>query len=243
MNPFVDAYLQSDWLGKAIFLSLFALSALSWSLLIYKVWLFAQVERLSRLFLDAFSDQDPIGLQFAKPLQGRLLEVPHPLFDIYKLLKQNALKLISRNCLYLPHTKGTMSESDLALLEAEADSAIAAESRILEKNLFMLSTIVTLGPFLGLLGTVWGILLSFSQLQSKQIAASNAALLSGLSLALATTVVGLIVAIPALVGYNYLKNRSRDIRRDMEAFVQRWLASVEFHYPKPHYAETNQTLS
>ena len=59
---------------------------------------------------------------------------------------------------------------------------------------------------MGLLGTVWGILVTFSGLQSNGLSSANSSVLSGLSMALGTTVFGLVVAIPALVGYNYLKS-------------------------------------
>jgi len=109
----------------------------------------------------------------------------------------------------------------------------------LEKNLFVLSTIVTLGPFLGLLGTVWGILLTFSELHSRGISSSNAAMLAGLSMALATTVIGLVVAIPAVIGYNYIKNAGREYLREMEDFSQVLLSTLELQYRKPDHAQKN----
>ena len=122
-----------------------------------------------------------------------------------------------------------LSQADLELIAANTYSTIATQHKILEKNLFILSTIVTLGPFLGLLGTVWGILLTFSELQGTQ---GNSSMLSGLSMALATTVVGLVVAIPALIGYNYLKNRGKEYRRDMEHFSDLLLTNLELQYRK-----------
>lgn len=62
-------------------------------------------------------------------------------------------------------------------------------------------------------------------------------MLSGLSMALATTVIGLVVAIPAIVGYNYLKNAGREYRREMEDFSQLLLASIELQYRKPEHAQ------
>lgn len=238
-NPFIGAYLQSDWLGKSIFWGLFLLSALSWTVLIHRCWIFFQVRRLSAHFASLFSEKEPFGLQFTHPLK----EAPHPFFEIYKLLKQKALQIIHRNHLFAPNSDISLSESDLALLESCVQAAIASQAKKLEKHLFILSTTITLAPFLGLLGTVWGILLTFSQLQTKGFAANNASMLSGLSLALATTVVGLVVAIPALVGYNYLKNAGREYRRDMEDFSQLLLTSVELHYRKPDHAQKTVPIS
>lgn len=235
-NPFITSYVQSDWFGKLIFWGLFLLSALSWTLLVHKAWIFVQVRKLSNQFAELFSEKDPLNLQFTRP-KGRLLEVPHPFFEIYKTLKQKTLQLISRNHIYLPNTETVLSEADLGLIDSQIQTTLAKQHKLLEKNLFVLSTIATLGPFLGLLGTVWGILLTFSQLHSRGISASNAAMLSGLSMALATTVIGLVIAIPAFAGYNYLKNAAREYRRDMEDFSQLLIAAVELQYRRPDHAQ------
>ena len=235
-NPFISAYLQSDWFGKGIFWGLFLLSALSWTILVHKAWIYYQVRRLSNEFAALFSEKDPLGLHFTKA-KGQLVEVPHPYFEIYKAMKQKTLQIFGRNHFFAPNAESILSDADFGLIEAQVQSALALQHKTLEKNLFILSTIVTLGPFLGLLGTVWGILLTFSELHSRGFASSNAAMLAGLSMALATTVIGLVVAIPAIVGYNYLKNAGRDYRREMEDFSQLLLASIELQYRKPEHAQ------
>lgn len=238
-NPFITAYVQSDWFGKGIFWGLFLLSALSWTVLIHKTWIFAKVKKLSADFFSLFSDKEPLNLQFNKPAKEHLVEVPHPYFEIYKALKQKTLQIISKNHFFAHAAEGPvfLSEADLGLIEAQVQTTVAAQTKTLDKHLFILSTIVTLGPFLGLLGTVWGILLTFSQLNAKGFSTSNTAMLSGLSMALATTVIGLVVAIPALVGYNYLKNAGREYRRDMEDFSQTLLSAIELQYRKPEHAQ------
>ncbi|MBS0624741.1 MAG: MotA/TolQ/ExbB proton channel family protein [Verrucomicrobia bacterium] len=230
-NPFISAYVQSDWFGKGIFWGLFLISALSWSILIYKIWVASQVKKLSLDFAAQFNDScDLLNLQFS-PQKGRLAEVPHPFFEIYKAFKQNTLKIINRNHFLANEAKDQifLSKADLDLIATGVYSTIAVQHKTLEKNLFVLSTAVTLGPFLGLLGTVWGILLTFTQLHGS---AATASMLSGLSMALATTVIGLLVAIPALVGYNYLKNAGKEYRREMEDFSDLLLTSVELQYRK-----------
>lgn len=105
-------------------------------------------------------------------------------------------------------------------------------TKFLEKNLYILSTIVTLAPFLGLLGTVYGILTTFTALKTSAAGGSNQIILGGLSLALATTVLGLIDAIPALIGYNYLKNVVYDFDAEMDRFATDVLSTLELHYRK-----------
>lgn len=237
-NPFVSAYVQSDWFGQTIFWTLFILSIISWSVMAHKGWLFFHIHRLSSHFSSLFSEKDPLGLQCNPYLSARLLNIPHPFFEIYKALKQTSLQIISRNHLFAPASEISFSEADLGLIESHVYTTMTSHLKKLEKNLFILSTVVTLAPFLGLLGTVWGILLTFSQLQEKGMAASNAGMLTGLSLALATTVVGLVVAIPSLVGYNYLKNKLREYRREAEDFSHLLLTALELHYRKPEHAKT-----
>lgn len=226
-NPFISSYLQSDWFGKGIFWSLFILSGISWTLLAYKIWVTSQVKRTSNQFAAQFDESiDLLHLQFS-PKKGFALELPHPYFEIYKSLKKNTLQIIDRN--HYLSKESFLSQADLELIASNTYSTIAMQHKLLEKNLFILSTIVTLGPFLGLLGTVWGILLTFSHLQNAD---ANASMLSGLSMALATTVIGLVVAIPALIGYNYLKNRGKEYRRDMEHFSDLLLTNIELRLRK-----------
>ena len=232
-NPFVNAYLLADWFGKGIFWMLFLLSAISWTILLYKWWQMLQIRRLSREFAHLFSDQkdQPLNFQYSRPPQNRWVEVPHPYFEVYKTAKQNALQLINRNHTHQQSEQVRLSTADLELISTQSAAAAAAQGKALDKNLFILSTVVTLGPFLGLLGTVWGILQTFSQL-THGFSSSNTAMLTGLAMALAATVIGLVIAIPALVGYNFLKNASREFKRDLEHFVHFLLAAVEIQYRK-----------
>ncbi len=220
-NPFISAYVESDWFGRLIFFGLFLLSGISWAVLIHKGWVLFQVRRFSREFISVFSEKEPLGLQFKVPI------APHPLFGIYKAFKIKALAIVGHR---------SFSPEDVDFLEAEMYVAIGAEMRKLEKNLFILPTVVTLGPFLGLLGTVWGILLAFSRMQGKVVATGNEGMLAGLSLALVTTVVGLLIAIPALVGNSYYRNALREQRREMESFSHLLLSSTKTYYKQESHA-------
>ncbi|MBS0623808.1 MAG: MotA/TolQ/ExbB proton channel family protein [Verrucomicrobia bacterium] len=119
------------------------------------------------------------------------------------------------------------SEQEGLSLDRLLSCAQAQERKHLEKGLYLLPTIVSLAPFLGLLGTVWGILLTFHELQHGASAQTNTAVMSGLAMALGATVVGLFVAIPALVSYNYLRAQIRHFCIDMESFSGLLLAKAE----------------
>ncbi|MGD2169874.1 MAG: MotA/TolQ/ExbB proton channel family protein [Chlamydiota bacterium] len=159
----------------------------------------------------------------------------NPFLEIFDSLKIHAIEILDKNRFFLQKQENNsaqnfLTDTDLQLVEAHLISKISKEIQSFEKNLFILSTIVTLAPFLGLLGTVWGILITFSNLSSNILSNSN--MLSGLSMALGTTVLGLLVAIPALIGHNFLKNLLRDYQKQMESFAQKLLATLEIQYRK-----------
>lgn len=219
-NPFFDAYIESDLLGKLIFIFLIVMSFISWSILIHKSWLIWKVKKRSFLFRKSFFETR------AQPLMidHKPDEYPNAFGIIHSVLKGKTEEILEKNGSHL-------STADIALLETHGSSAIASLTKHLDKHLYILSTIVTLAPFLGLLGTVYGILITFSDLQAQGAgASSNQAILGGLSLALTTTVIGLVDAIPALIGYNYLKNIVYNFETDMQRFATDVLSSIELQY-------------
>lgn len=112
-------------------------------------------------------------------------------------------------------------------LENKMQAEILKEANHLTSHLYILSLTAGLAPLLGLLGTVWGILGTFSNMHSGTGALSNNSMLSGLSLALTTTVLGLLVAIPALIAFNFLKNFVLSFEADMEYFSHSLLLQLD----------------
>lgn len=238
INPFYDAYIHSDFLGRLIFISLILLSICSWVIIIYKVGLTRIARKNAHQFHDAFLLSKSIPLNIDCDDRYRR-KTPNPFLELYLVLKKHTVDILNKNRRFgkskdAVHDEGIsyLSPSDINFVESHLSSAVASQTKKLEKNLFILSTIVSLAPFLGLLGTVWGILMTFSQLQLQSAGGGGAhqMVLGGLSLALATTVLGLIDAIPALIGYNYLRNAIRDFETDMEGFTTEILASIEMQY-------------
>lgn len=231
-NPFFDAYIQSDLLGKLIFLGLIIISVISWVILIHKIWLTYQARKNASAFYRLFQSHysNPLNLE-AEKMDATL----NPFQNLYTILKKNTLELLNKNHHFVQRSSKTsafLSPSDIEFVEGHLMSAIANQIQYLEKNLFILATIVSLGPFLGLLGTVWGILTTFSAMTHSLGGNTHQIVLGGLSLALATTVLGLVDAIPALIGYNYLKNDIRAFETEMEGFAHEILSSVEMQYRK-----------
>lgn len=236
IGPFISAYAQSDFFGKIIILSLLLLSLLCWLLLLYKIWLTRRVKEISEAFYQAFrkNKENLLQLELTTLPQPKHAQIPHPFREIFTALKDKTVEILNKNLYFSQKQQGQihLSANDLEMIETCSLTTLSSQIKRLEKNLFILSTIVTLAPFLGLLGTVWGILLTFSQLQTGASLASNSAILSGLSTALVTTVLGLVIAIPALISYNYLKSTIKDYTSDMEDFLYDTLSTIELQYRK-----------
>jgi biopolymer transport protein TolQ len=227
MNPIFEAYYQSDLFGKAIFLSLLFLSIVTWAIFLKK-WLYQRelIEKAEKI-------QESFYKKKHAPLNCDLNQRSHPFVSVYEALKAQSLELLNKNR-NSSSSDGPvyLSRSDIDLIDASINSTISHEVKKMEKNLFILSTIVSLAPFLGLLGTVWGILLTFTQLQSGASSNAHSLVMDGLAMALGTTVVGLLVAIPALLGFNYLKSSTTYFAGEIEDFSELLLVSVEMQYRK-----------
>jgi len=235
-NPFIQAFLDSDLLGKSIFGALIALSIVSWTILIHKIWITKRVKEHSFTFRKSFIEQKHNPLEIRHTGKSNP-ECPNAFFIIYEILKNKTCEVLNKNQKVAhQENKGEdaayLCSSDVALLDASGQTAISSLTKYLEKNLYILSTVVTLAPFLGLLGTVWGILTAFSGMKNEAAGMSNQMVLGGLSLALTSTVLGLVDAIPALIGYNYLKNVIYEFDAEMGRFANDVLSSLELHYRK-----------
>lgn len=241
-NPFFDAYEQTDLLGKLIFLSLYALSICSWTILLYKLWITHQAKKNAVRFHEAFllHKLNPLSLDCESLAKKAAV---NPFLDLYHVLKTRSLEIFAKNKVTRESEKKSSSSnsylslSDIDYVSSHLSTQVAQQVKYLEEHLYILSTIVSLAPFLGLLGTIWGILTTFSEMHQQSVSGTHQMVLGGLSLALATTVLGLIDAIPALIGYNYLKNSVRNFATEMEGFASEILSSVELQYRKADLVE------
>jgi len=228
MGTFLQAFSQADPFGKMIFFALFALSAISWFFLIHKIWAFSQVKRQSKAMRRDLERQKDSLLSLKIDGPSSL----HPFGELCRIIKEKTVEILDKNSYFTSDKQNYLSKTDIEFLDSHLQASIAKQRERLEKNLFVLSTTVTLAPFLGLLGTVWGILITFGQLQAGHSVSSNSIILGGLSTALTTTVLGLLIAIPALITYNYLKNVSRHFTTEMQDFSHLLLSTVELQYRK-----------
>lgn len=241
MSAFTSAFANSDFFGKIIFLGLLLLSFICWVTLLYKIWILKQVKKNSLKFFTSIEKQKGTLLNLSPEVipTKNYKEVPQPFAKIFSILKAKTLELLEKNHYFistrqeaLPNSAVYLSRADIQLVEAHVHTTIVNQKEFLEKNLFILPTITTLAPFLGLLGTVWGILVMFSGLQMAGNFSSNTVVLGGLSTALATTVLGLLIAIPSLISYNYLRQAIRSYTSEMQDFGHLLLSTIELQYRK-----------
>ena len=118
------------------------------------------------------------------------------------------------------------SSQTLKTLRTELDKRYIQETQRLNGNLTVLTMAISGGPFLGLLGTVWGVMNTFAAM-AEAGEANIMAIAPGVASALSTTVVGLVVAIPALFAYNFLTTQIRDITADLAVFVDEFAVKAE----------------
>ncbi|MFT4553448.1 MAG: biopolymer transport protein TolQ [Chlamydiales bacterium] len=235
-----EAYVNSDFFGKLIFIALFLLSASSWALLIYKLWLLNTVRTVSEAFREVTRKRRQNFFSLDKLAPSCPGEVENSFLEIYCTLQRMTLEILQKNKNFIQRKHGEFDEemevhlspTDVESVEVQLQTVVGAQRKALEKNVFFLSTVVSLAPFLGLLGTVWGILVTFGDLQSHASGNANEMVLGGLSMALGTTVLGLVVAIPAIIAHSYLKQSIRDFETEMENFSTELLGIVEMLYRK-----------
>lgn len=118
-----------------------------------------------------------------------------------------------------------MSSQTIEAIRASMDAVMVRENQKLNSQMVLLTIAISGGPFLGLLGTVLGVMITFAAIAVQGEVNVNA-IAPGVAAALATTVAGLIVAIPALFGYNYLGSRVKETSADMFVFVDEFVAKL-----------------
>jgi biopolymer transport protein ExbB/TolQ len=122
-----------------------------------------------------------------------------------------------------------ISHPSFESVRVSLERAASTEALSLEKGMIILSTAVAGGPFIGLLGTVWGVMETFSGI-ARANAASLTAMAPGVAGALIATVVGLFVAIPAMFAYNYMVTTVRAITQELDGFANEFATQLEHKY-------------
>jgi len=122
-----------------------------------------------------------------------------------------------------------ISQSSFDSVKVALEGAATAQAQALEKGMIILSTAVAGGPFIGLFGTVWGVMETFSGIGIANAASLNA-MAPGVAAALLATVSGLAVAIPAMFAYNYMVTSIRGITQELDTFASQYATALEHKY-------------
>jgi biopolymer transport protein ExbB len=125
-----------------------------------------------------------------------------------------------------------LSAQSIAAIRATLDGGFIRETQRLNRLMVLLTIAISGGPFLGLLGTVVGVMITFAAIAASGDVNVNA-IAPGIAAALVATVAGLGVAIPALFGYNYLTTRIKDLSADMQIFIDELTTKMAEFYDAP----------
>jgi biopolymer transport protein ExbB/TolQ len=209
--------------GKGVIACLFVLSIISWSMMIYKVKQMRRAKKLNQYFSTEFHAQKSVLEIFDRRLQVEGC----PLFMVYQA---GCAQLDAR--LRGPggeRRKQRITLKNMEHVKRSLENAVAQESLKLELGLIWIAVAVSGAPFIGLLGTVWGVMSAFGGI-AQQGTATLAAMAPGVAAALITTVAGLLVAIPSMFGYNWLVHNLRVFTVGLDNFAQELVSQMEAEY-------------
>jgi biopolymer transport protein TolQ len=217
--------------GKLVLFLLALASIFSWSVMITKLRVIQFARKQNTRFLGAFrQDRQPLRL-FEK--NARFPGSPN--FNVYRA----GCDEISFQMLGSPEVDETfrarleiadkISSAQMGAVTAAMERAVGETALGLESQMILLATAVSGSPFLGLLGTVWGVMDAFTGV-AEAGAPNLGAMAPGVSGALITTVTALCVAIPAMFGYNYLVTRIRGMIVEMDNFAAELASEFEHKY-------------
>jgi biopolymer transport protein TolQ len=223
-------FATASFTAKAIYLLLLGLSVVSWAIMIRKGLLLHRNARATRGFLELYrkNRRDIPGLY--RQIGGSKAPLHSPLVAVFARGCEELQAFLGRE----PGPGGMPARTRIGTHQFAtlARTTAAVEDRYfldLEHLMIILATTISAAPFLGLLGTVWGILEAF-QSMGTQGATGVTAVGSGISEALIATAFGLVVAIPALLGYNFIGARIRELAGEADTFLADFLALVERDY-------------
>jgi biopolymer transport protein TolQ len=209
--------------AKVIIVILLLFSIVAWSVMTSKAVQMRRAKKLNQFFTAEFKTQKGVLDMFDRRVQAEGC----PLFAVYQA---GSVELDAR----LKSAAGEARKKNVSLKSMEhvkrlMENAVAQESLKLESGLILLAIAVSGAPFLGLLGTVWGVMSTFSGI-ARTGSATMAAMAPGVAAALVTTVAGLLVAIPSMFGYNWLVHNLRVRTVELDNFAQELVSKMETEY-------------
>lgn len=212
---------NAGWMVKFILLLLLATSIYSWAIILFKYLSFKSSIRQTERFLELFWEDrrfDNIYEQSKSLLKSPLAQM---FISVYE-------EILKHKKAGNPEPEKEYSSQIIENLERTMISVKAEEEARLEGHLTFLASTASAAPFIGLFGTVWGIMESFHSI-GQSASASLSVVAPGISEALVATAMGLFTAIPAVISYNYFVNRVRILISQLDSFSSEFLNIIQRH--------------
>ena len=202
--------MRADIVVKSVIVILILASIYSWALIFDKYWLFKRIQKSSTIFEDKFWNSKSAE-SFYNSLPGKTKD---PIANIFRSAMVELIK-----------SKSKSNAVQTARVTSVLEVSTGKEIQSIEKNFSFLATVGSTSPFIGLFGTVWGIMNSFQSIAISRNT-SLAIVAPGIAEALFATALGLLAAIPAVVAYNKFNNETRIYCQRIEGFTKRFLSII-----------------
>ena len=201
-------FIRADIIVKSVIILLIAASIFSWAIIIEKIRLFNKINKTSEEFEEKFWKS-----RSAESFYNNLpANINDPMANVFK----NTMQVVMKS-----RSKSNLSERLTSVLE----SNIEKQMNVIDKNYTFLATVGSTAPFIGLFGTVWGIMNSFQSIAISRNT-SLAIVAPGIAEALFATALGLLAAIPAVVAFNKFSSDSKKYSQKLESFSKRFLSII-----------------
>ncbi|NIE86720.1 MULTISPECIES: MotA/TolQ/ExbB proton channel family protein [unclassified Burkholderia] len=212
---------------------LMVMAAISWVVMYTKARYVGTVDRANAFFVERFREvagRHLVGLAHfdEKSEEGRRLFKS----SLYRLYRAGVHEIHSR---VDANGRTVITSESIEAIRASMDATLVRENQRLSKSMVLLTIAISGGPFLGLLGTVVGVMITFAAIAAAGDVNVNA-IAPGIAAALLATVTGLFVAIPALFGYNYLLIRNKNVTANMQVFVDEFVTRLAEAHRSPDHA-------
>ncbi|MEO8276397.1 MAG: MotA/TolQ/ExbB proton channel family protein [Thermoanaerobaculia bacterium] len=219
-----DAFQQSGAMAQIVLGLLLLLSIGSWAIFLWKLIHLRRADRQGRKFLEIFR----ASKRFSEVSAATAKLSASPLVGVF----QAGYAEIDHQIRSQPEdaaSRGQYQIRSLVSVERTLRRALSGEIQVLTRSATFLATTAAVAPFVGLFGTVWGIMRAFEDI-GRTGSTSLVAVAPGIAEALINTAAGLGAAIPALVGYNFLAGRFKRLRHQMEDFALEFLNLAERNF-------------
>lgn len=204
----VNLFLRADIIVKSVIVILIAASIYSWAIIIDKYRLFKKINKSSEEFEDKFWK--------SKSAESFYNNLPANIDDPMANLFKGSMQIVMKS-----RSKSNLAERLGSVIEVN----IEKQMNVIDKNYTFLATVGSTAPFIGLFGTVWGIMNSFQQIAISRNT-SLAIVAPGIAEALFATALGLLAAIPAVVAFNKFSSDSRKYSQKLENFSKRFISII-----------------